>query len=313
MTPGTRTEQYALVTGGTDGIGKEIARGLAMSGVRVLIVGRDLAKGDRAQRELRDSSSNRNVEFIPADLSLVCEVHRLADEVSRRFPALHYLVHSAGLVRGHRILTAEGIESNFAINYLSRFALTTRSLPLLESAGSPGRAARIVIIGGAATQGTIFFNDVNLTSNFGVIRMLGQVCRANDVFTVELARRLSSNGQPRVTVTNLKIGVVPTNTRRRPDFPRFMKVLAPLLDPFVAISLREAALPGLRLLRDEQFEGITGALFLMIRKFRRIEPAIDVADPGIGQRLWDLSELKINGTRLLAHPSAAREQTPQLA
>jgi NAD(P)-dependent dehydrogenase (short-subunit alcohol dehydrogenase family) len=313
MTPSERTEECALVTGGTDGIGKEIARGLAWRGVRVLIVGRDLAKGERAQAELRASSGNLDVDFIPTDLSLMGEVRRLADEVRRRFAQLHYLVHSAGLVRGRQILTGEGIESNFAINYLSRFALTTRLLPLLESSGGPGHASRILLIGGAATQGTIFFNDVNLTANFGVIRMLGQVCRANDVFTVELARRLSSNGQPRVTVTNLKIGVVPTNTRRRPDFPRFMKVLAPLLDPFVSISLREATLPGLRLLFDEEFEGVTGALFLMIRKFRRIEPSTDVTDPRIGQRLWELSEFKISGARLFAQASVARERTPQLA
>ncbi|MGH9675750.1 MAG: SDR family NAD(P)-dependent oxidoreductase, partial [Candidatus Acidiferrum sp.] len=135
--------------GGTDGIGKEIARDLARGGASVLIVGRDLAKGQRAQRELRDSTGNLNVEFLPADLSLIRESYRLAKEAGRRCPALHYLVHSAGLVRGHRELTEEGVESNFAINYLRRFALTSCLLPLLESGGRPGSVARILIISGA--------------------------------------------------------------------------------------------------------------------------------------------------------------------
>jgi NAD(P)-dependent dehydrogenase (short-subunit alcohol dehydrogenase family) len=292
MTNQLGTPKNAVITGGTDGIGKEIARGLADRGMRILVVGRDLAKGNRAALELRGSSGNRHVDFFPADLSLVREANRLADETSRRFPSLHYLVHSAGLVRGHYQLTDEGIESNFAINYLSRFALTNRLLPLLQSSGQPEEAARIVIVSGAAQHGTIYFDDVNLASKFNVIRVLGQVCRANDVFTVELARRLATGAAPRVTVTNLKIGVVKTNTRKRPDFPRFMKLLAPLLDPFVAMPLQEAGEAGLRLLLAHEFEGVSGSLFLMIKKFKKLVPAAEVRDPNIGERLWRWSEAK---------------------
>jgi NAD(P)-dependent dehydrogenase (short-subunit alcohol dehydrogenase family) len=287
---GANTGKQAVVTGGTDGIGKEIARELARLGMRVLIVGRDLAKGNRAALELRDSSGNQNVDFFPADLSLIREAHRLADDVGRRFSSLHYLVHSAGLVRGRHQLTDEGVESNFAINYLSRFALTNRLLPLLQSSGHPGEAARIVIIGGAAQHGAIYFDDVNLSSNFNVIRMLGQVCRANDIFTLELARRLANGSPPRATVTNLKVGVVKTNTRKRPDFPWFMKLLAPVLDPFLAMSVQEAAAAALRLLLAEDFEDVSGALFLMIKKFKQIVPSAGVRDPQAGQRLWELSE-----------------------
>src|SRR5437870_4424906 len=110
----------ALVTGGTDGIGKEVARGLAVAGVRVFIVGRDPEKGRRAAEELRGAGANADVQFLRADLSLMGEANRLAEEVARRAGALHYLVHSAGMVRGRRVLTEEGLESNFAVNYLSR-------------------------------------------------------------------------------------------------------------------------------------------------------------------------------------------------
>jgi len=282
--------KQALVTGGTDGIGKEIARGLARRGVRVLIVGRDLAKGNRVQQELRDSSGNRNVDFLPADLSLVRETRRLADQVRRHCGSLNYLVHSAGFIRGHHKLTDEGVESNFAVNYLSRFALTSSLLPMLQSAGQPGDAARILIIGGAARRGTIYFDDTNLTFSFSVIRALGQLCRANDVFIVELARRISADAQPSVTVTNLKIGVARTNTRKRPDFPRFMKLLAPLLDPFIAMTVQQAAAPALRLLLDQKFEGVSGALFLLIKNFKQIPLSARVRDSEIGRRLWELSE-----------------------
>ena len=95
----------------------------------------------------QETAAIRGVHFLRADLTLASEAHRLADEVKSRCDHLHYLVHSAGMVRGRRALTAEGVESNFAVNYLSRFALTNRLLPPLQAASMPGRSARIVLVG----------------------------------------------------------------------------------------------------------------------------------------------------------------------
>jgi NAD(P)-dependent dehydrogenase (short-subunit alcohol dehydrogenase family) len=281
----------ALVTGGTDGIGKEVARGLASRGIRVFIAGRDAAKGARAERELRDSTGNMTVEFIPADLGLVSEVDSLADKIAGRCPALHYLVHSAGVVLGRRELNRDGIESNFAINYLARFTLTQRLLPLLETTGIPGRASRIVLISGAAQNGKIYFDDVNLSANFSTVRAVGQFCQANDVFTVDLARQLqSASNPPRVTITCLKMGVVKTNIRK--EFPFWMKLLVPLLfDPLLGQTPSEADSAALKLLLDHDFEGVTGALFLKIKKFKPILPSAQVLEPKTGVQLRKVSEL----------------------
>jgi len=292
-------ERTALVTGGTDGIGREIARGLARQGVRVLVVGRDPDKGAEAQRDLRESTGNQTVEFLQADLGLMRETDRLAGEVASRWSALDYLVHSAGLVRGRRVLTSEGFESNFAVNYLSRFALTTGLLPLLRAAGQPGCAARIVIIGGAALNGRIHFDDVNLTTNFTTLRAVAQFCQLNDVFTVELGRRLAAAS---VTITSLKVGVVKTNIRR--EFPRWMRLAVPLLDPFLAQTPQEAAAAALNLLLAEDREGVNGALFLKIKKFRKIEPGAGTLDSGTGARLWILSERLVN--KAVAQSGAVR-------
>jgi NAD(P)-dependent dehydrogenase (short-subunit alcohol dehydrogenase family) len=190
----------ALVTGGTSGVGKEIARGLARQGIQVILVGRDTDRGAQAEQDIRTSTGNADVAFVQADLSLVRDALRLGDDVARRWPALHYLVHSAGIVRGRYVTTTEGIESNFATNYLSRFALTAHLLPALRAAGQPGQSARIVMISHPGFDGTIHYDDVNLTTNFAMIRAFKQFHYANDVFTVDLARRLAVPGQgPSVT------------------------------------------------------------------------------------------------------------------
>src|SRR6185437_5608165 len=97
-------------------------------------------------------------------------------------PSLHVLVHSAGIVSGRFQLTAEGVERNFATNYLSRFALTQRLLPLMMRCGRPTSPARILLIGGAARKGKVYFEDFNLTGKFGAVRALLQICKANDLF-----------------------------------------------------------------------------------------------------------------------------------
>jgi retinol dehydrogenase-12 len=81
-------DKVALVTGGTDGIGKEIAIGLARTRCHVLIVGRDPAKGLNAQSDIRCRTRNTNVHFLRADLGLVRDAQRLAADVTQRFASL---------------------------------------------------------------------------------------------------------------------------------------------------------------------------------------------------------------------------------
>jgi len=273
-----------------------VAGGLAKRGLRVLIVGRNADRGRRAEGEIRAASGNCDVIFIRGDLSLVRNARKLADDILAIAPALHLLVHGAGIVRGKHMLTADGIESNFAVDYLARFVLTTRLLPSLLAAGCPGRTSRVLILGGAARAGSIHFDDPNLTRGFTVLRCVGQFCQANDVLVIELARRLAESPatRGRVTFTCLKIGVVKTGIRR--EFPTWMKVLVPLvIDPFLAQTPEAVARHALRLLLDPAYEDTTGKLFLLIKHFKPIQPSPRTRDPETGCRLWTLSEQLVAG------------------
>jgi len=283
-------DEIALVTGGTDGIGKAIASALAARGAEVLIVGRDPEKGARAERELRATAGHQRVRFLQADLGLMGDTDRLADDIIAIVPTLHRLVLCAGVIRGRRVLTEEGVESNFAINYLGRFVLTGRLLPLLQRTGVPGDAARIVVIGGAAMNGRIHYDDINLTRNFGIFAMVSQFCQANDLFVLEQARRLAGGSdRPRVTITTLKIGVVRTNIRR--DFPFWMKGLVPLVfDPLLGQTPEQVAESAMRLLVSPALEGKSGLLFTQIKRFKAAERNARTRDPREGDRFWAFSE-----------------------
>jgi NAD(P)-dependent dehydrogenase (short-subunit alcohol dehydrogenase family) len=300
LAPSNLSGRTAVVTGGTDGIGRAIARGLAARNAQVIIVGSNPEKGAVAERDIRILTDNDQVHFLQADLSLMRETDRVADVINSRFRALDRLVLCAGIVRARRIETAEGVESNFAVNYLTRFLLTGRLLARLQAAGASGSASRIVVISGAARSGKIHYEDINLTRNFGIVSMVSQFCEANDLFVTEQARRMrEAGGQSSVTITALKVGVVRTNIRR--EFPRWMKLIVPLLfDPFLAQTPEQIAESALRLLAAQEFEGVTGALYSHIRHFRPVKPYAHAQETDEGRRLWLFSEQLVARTRAVA-------------
>src|SRR5215210_4462249 len=96
-----------LVTGGSAGIGKATALGLAMMGARVAITGRDLERTEEAARELRAAGGGRVDVFI-GDMSTHSEVRRLADEVLHHLARINVLVNNVGGYWNTRHVTATG-------------------------------------------------------------------------------------------------------------------------------------------------------------------------------------------------------------
>src|SRR5215475_11907293 len=131
-----------LVTGGTGGIGRATAYGLAQRGARVGIVGRDPARTAAAADDIAKATGNPAVDALPAELSSQAEVRRLAAEVLRLYPRLDVLVNNAGAYFAHRQVTVDGIERTFALNHLAPFLLTRLLLDRLV-AGSPARVVTV--------------------------------------------------------------------------------------------------------------------------------------------------------------------------
>ena len=122
--------RVALITGGNDGLGLETAVNLARAGARVLIVGRNPGKIDRALDVIRRAGST-TVESFQCDLSSQGEVRRLAAQIRERTSRLDLLVNNAGGVHRRRTLTVDGIETTFAVNHLAYYLLTRLLLDLV--------------------------------------------------------------------------------------------------------------------------------------------------------------------------------------
>jgi NAD(P)-dependent dehydrogenase (short-subunit alcohol dehydrogenase family) len=183
--------QTALVTGATDGVGRLVAARLGAAGFRVLVHGRDRARGNAAVREVEQAGGS--AVFLPADLASLDEVRGLAKAVSGTTDRLHLLVNTAGIGtagdKPGRQVSVDGHELRFAVNYLAGFLLTHLLLPLLE-AGAP---ARIVNVSSAGQQ-AIDFSDVMLIRRYSGVAAYCQSKLAQILFTIDLAEALKGTG-----------------------------------------------------------------------------------------------------------------------
>jgi len=184
----------ALVTGSTDGVGRLVAKRLAQSGWRVLVHGRDRARGAEVVAGI--AAGGGTAEFFAADLSVLAEVRRLAAEVQKATARLDLLINNAGIgSHGPREVSADGHELRFAVNYLSGVLLTALLLPLLKKS-APARIVNVSSLG----QEAIDFDDVMLTRDYSGGRAYRQSKLAQILFTIDLAQELEGSG---VTVNAL--------------------------------------------------------------------------------------------------------------
>jgi 3-oxoacyl-[acyl-carrier protein] reductase len=174
------TGKTALVTGGSQGIGRAIAVGLAAEGARVAICARDKARLEQTAQEIK-AKTNAEVLIVPGDLSRLDEVNRVAVAVKDRFGRIDILVNNAGAIRGGDFLKIpdEQWAGDWSLKILGYVRMARAVFPLMQAQGGGriinivGAAARnptpVYLTGGIANSGLINFSkglaDLGAPSN----------------------------------------------------------------------------------------------------------------------------------------------------
>ncbi|PJF31988.1 MAG: hypothetical protein CUN52_02345 [Phototrophicales bacterium] len=170
--------KIALVTGGTDGIGKQVALRLAQAGAQVVIIGRNRQKGEQAIAEI-----GANATYHQADLSKMREVDALADVIQSTYPKLDWLIHSAGVMLPRKTMTDEGLEMVFAVQYFARYRLNMRLMPHLQA------DARVInISAGGTIPLRLHIDNLNSEKLYHGVYTLTHESVANDVMTLRFMR-----------------------------------------------------------------------------------------------------------------------------
>jgi len=274
---GPMSGKTVLITGGTGGIGKAAASGLARLGARVGIVGRDQGRTVAAAGEIAVDGGPA-VDAFCADLSVQAEVRDLADEVRRTYPRLDVLVNNVGGFWATRHTTGDGLERTFAVNHLAPFLLTNLLLDLLTSS-APARV--VTVSSGAQAMGRLDVEDLQGERGYSGQRAYNQSKLANVLFTYELARRLAGTG---VTATALHPGVVRTNFGRDdPTGP--MRLLIRVVEPFMKTPERGAQ-TSIHLASSPDLALVTGQDVANGRPKRSSRRSYDL---DAAARLWQVS------------------------
>lgn len=252
MAASSMVGQTVLVTGGTGGIGRSTALGLARLGANLAIAGRDEARAEQVAAEIR-AATGRHVDVFVADLSAQAEVRRLANEALQRLSRIDVLVNNVGGYWNSRHLTVDGLERTFAVNHLAAFLLTKLLLPRMRQHGH----ARVVTVASHAhAQGRINFDDLQGERSYSGARAYNQSKLANVLFSYELARRCRGSG---VTSNALHPGVVSTSFGAE-DPGWTQRVLVPVLRPLMRSAQRGAA-TSVHVASAPQLGGVTGRYF----------------------------------------------------
>ncbi len=208
------TGKTVLITGGTDGIGLHTASGLAASGARVLITGRDPARGAAAQVKIREQAGQDLVSFLQVDHSTVGANQDLAARLCAELDRLDVLVNNVGRVFPARQETADGYEATLALCFVGPAALTAGLLPLLRSTTT----ARVLNMNSSAFRmwRSGPFDDVQASGAYVGIKAHAHAKLLNLIWTFALADQLRETGTT-VNATNPGAAWTPGTAQLTPE------------------------------------------------------------------------------------------------
>ena len=131
------TGKIVVVTGASDGIGLGLAARLAARGAEVLMPVRNPEKGAAAVKRIGSVTPGAAVSTRELDLSSLKSIATFAAVMKNEGRPIHILINNAGVMTPPlRQTTSDGLELQFATNFLGHFALTAHLLPLLQAGGA---------------------------------------------------------------------------------------------------------------------------------------------------------------------------------
>lgn len=200
--------RVVLITGATDGIGKQTAIDLAEKEFHVIIHGRTKEKADSTLNDIHKITSSESLSSVYADLSSLNQVRNLTENILKNYSTLDVLINNAGIYMKERMLSEDGYEMTFAVNHLSHFLLTNLLLDLLKQSND----GRIVNVSSVAHQNAkLDWNNLNAEKSFSAYGAYSLSKLGNVLFSNELAMRLKGTN---LKSNSLHPGVITTKLLR---------------------------------------------------------------------------------------------------
>ena len=248
-----------LITGASDGIGKETAKALAKQGHTIIVHGRNPQKTKAAYEEIKAESGNNKIEYLIADFLSFAEIKHFADSIKSKYDHLDVLINNAGAqFTGKRETTDEGHEKTMMINVFAPFLLTSLLLDLLKQSPS----ARVVTVSSAAHSmgGKPYLDDMELEHHYTMSRSYG----LSKLYVIWVMRHFVSEmkkaGINNITFNTVHPGSAQTNLGREAVKSLKWKIIY-FLWKIMMNSVAAGAAPSIKAATSPELEGVTGKYF----------------------------------------------------
>ena len=195
--------KIVLLTGATDGIGKQAAYMFAQNSAVLIMHGKDVEKGNKIRKEIIRKTGNDNVTYLNADFTSFSDINELSDRIHNQFSHIDILINNAGIYENEKVILRNGIEKNFMVNYLAGFSLTLQLSDLLRKSGN----ARIINVSSMIHAGSIDFDNLNAEKYYSGDHAYSLSKLCNILFTYELDDLLKDD---HITVNAMHPGVINT-------------------------------------------------------------------------------------------------------
>lgn len=200
------SKKLALITGATDGIGKQTASDLHVMGFDVIVHGRTPDKAKTAAVEIARESGSAVFDTVSADFASLNEVKEMAESLLAKYDKLDVLINNAGIFHNSFQRSPDGFEMTFAVNHLAPFVLTMHLIPLVEAAPE----GRIVNVASMAHSSSIHLDQLNSPRHFSGYNAYADSKLCNILFSYYLAKKAGD----KFTVNALHPGVISTKLLR---------------------------------------------------------------------------------------------------
>lgn len=280
-----------LVTGGTNGMGKGVAKILAGTDNQIheiILLCRSQKLGEATVKEFEAATKNNKISFVLCDLAKLSDVRHAINEIQNNHQFLDGVFINAGLgYAANRVETIDGMDPHFQVNYLSQFMLALNLLNLLENSKNGGR-----IIFNVTEGGTLFWDDLQMKKNWGYENGIKQAMVAKRMFYHTLHESYRNVKGSKISFIGFEIPKT-VWTNQVNIIPVSMKVMATIMKFFgTFISIEKCGMIMSPLFTESQEDSLKKSGKLITWKnneFTEIKEDELASNQELQDRLWKIS------------------------
>ncbi|MHD0369176.1 SDR family NAD(P)-dependent oxidoreductase [Mammaliicoccus sciuri] len=239
------SNRILAITGPTSGIGKSTVIELAHDYDIIILLCRNVDKGNDLKKLLEAEHQHITVDVIKCNLSDLANVMKAATLVLERYPYVDCLINNAGVMSLTRQKTVDGYELMFGTNYLGHFMLTHI---LFGSIMNSHDKQIIIVSSGAYLFAHLGRRNFKYPLRFNPIKSYGRSKLATLYFMQELHEKFSKDG---LHVTAVHPGAVSTNLGKTKYNQTFGNLVYKIFDPLF-ISPKEGAKSTIKVSKDKK-------------------------------------------------------------